>query len=242
MEPNQPPIQKLKWYRKPQGVAIFFVAAIVVLIAAIFGLSVWQNYQDIKNGKVGIGTTNQNTLASEDVLNSAIFDQLLVGINPTFGSKTAKVKIVEFADFSCSACRKFFPSLRRIMNQYKNDIFVVFHNYLLSDASQKFAEAGLCANEQEKFWPLHDLMYQNQANLSVETIKKMAIQVGLDSAKFNSCLDSGKFFDSVRSDTQFGASIGVAYTPTIYINGYKLVGAGSEESLKAVIEKILNNK
>jgi len=234
---NQQNLPKKKWYREPWGVAVIFVAIIIVLVAAIFGANVWQNYRNLKNPS---GNNTTGLIQAENTLNSALFDQFLTSANPTFGKATAKVKIVEFADFSCSACRKLFPILRRVMNQYKNDIFVVFHNYLLSDASQKFAEAGLCANDQGKFWPLHDLMYQNQAGLSVENIKKLALQIGLDAAKFNDCLSSGKYAEAVRSDTTSGALAGVEYTPTLYINGYKLVGAGSEESLKAIIEKILN--
>lgn len=236
---NQQNLPKKKWYREPWGIVVIFVAIIIVLVAAIFGANVWQNYRNLKNPSESNTT---GLIQAENTLNSALFDQMLTSANPTFGKATAKVKIVEFADFSCSACRKFFPGFRRVMNQYKNEIFVVFHNYLLSDASQKFAEAGLCANDQGKFWPLHDLMYQNQTGLSVENIKKMAVQIGLDIAKFNDCLNSEKYAEAVRSDTNAGALAGVEYTPTLYVNGYKLVGAGSEESLKAIIEKILNTK
>ncbi|MDD5290438.1 MAG: thioredoxin domain-containing protein [Patescibacteria group bacterium] len=236
---NQQNLPPKKWYREPWGIVIIFVAVIIILIAAIFGVNVWQKYQEIRTGG---NTLSPGSTDTANILNSALFEQLLVSPNPTFGAPTAKIKIVEFADFSCSACHKFFPALRRVMNQYQNDIFVVFHNYLLSDASQKFAEAGLCANDQGKFWPLHDLMYQNQSILSVENIKKWAMQIGLDTVKFNACLDNGKYFDSVRADTETGVAVGVEYTPTLYINGYKLVGAGSEEGLKAVIEKILGSK
>lgn len=214
--------------------AIFFVLPILFLLI-VFGLWLMNNNQSENN-------PSSLVVSSTTSLNSVLFEQLLAGANPSFGQPTAKVKIVEFADFSCPACYKFFPALRRLMNEYSNDIFVIFYNYLLSDDSQKFAEAGMCANEQGKFWPLHDLMYQNQATLSLDNIKKYALQIGLDTVKFNDCLKSGKYLEAVRSDTNLGVTIGVEYTPTIYVNGYKLVGAGSEEGLRAVIEKILTNK
>lgn len=229
-----------KWYREPWGIVVIFVVLIIIIVAAIFAANVWQNYRQIKNNSSIDG--NNGLIQTDNMLNTALFEQLLASPNPIFGKPNAKIKIVEFADFSCTACHKFFPVLRRAMNQYKDDIFVVFHNYLLSDASQKFAEAGLCANDQGKFWPLHDLMYQNQATLSVENIKKWALQVGLDPLKFNECLRSGQYFDAVRSDTETGVAVGVEYTPTLYVNGYKLVGAGSEEGLRMVIEKILSGK
>lgn len=198
-----------------------------------------KNYLGTKQENEG----NQGLPAGQTVLNSALWEQLILLDNPYFGEPTAKVKIVEFADFTCSSCRRLFPVLRRIMNEYQNQIFVSFHNYLLSEDSELSAEAGWCAGEQNKFWPLHDLMFQNQSRLKEETkIKILAMQAGLDVEKFENCLTINKYSARAQSDTAEGILAGVAGTQTLFINGYKLTGAGTEESLRAVIEKILNNK
>jgi protein-disulfide isomerase len=239
-ESNQQNQQREKNNHHPLKSAMIFIAIIVFLIATFFGFSAWQKYQNTKDNKNTIIPNDTNSANGN--INTALFEQLLSSGNPSFGNPIAKVKIIEFADFSCPACKKFYPAIRKVMNEYKNDIFFVFYNYLLSDASQKLAEAGLCANDQEKFWQLHDLIYQNNLTTTIEDAKNFAIRIGIDMNKFNDCLNSGKYSEEVKNETITGVSIGVEYTPTIFINGYKLVGAGSEETLKMVIEKILENK
>src|SRR5690606_35645394 len=99
-----------------------------------------------------------------------------VGSSPALGPETAKVTIVEFSDFQCPYCAKASEIIHEVKKKYGNKIRVVFKQYPLpfhKDA-KKAANAALCANEQstDKFWKLHDIMFKDQAKLSVSDLKK----------------------------------------------------------------------
>jgi protein-disulfide isomerase len=104
--------------------------------------------------------------------------------------------------------------------------------------SQEAAEATECADDQGKFWEYHDLIWANRA-VDVDSLKGYAAQLGLDTATFNDCLDSGKHASEVEKDYQDGQSYGVTATPTFFINGQLLRGAKPFESFKTVIDAAL---
>ncbi len=116
---------------------------------------------------------------------------------------------------------------------------LVYRDFLVHSTSQKAQEAAECAEDQGKFWEMHDLLYQNQGALGVSDLKGYAQQLGLNTASFDSCLDSGKYASEVQKDTSEGRSYGVSGTPTFFINGNKLVGAQPYETFRDAIEEML---
>ena len=117
----------------------------------------------------------------------------------------------------------------------------MFKDFPLPNHSEAFkaAEAAHCAGEQGKYWEMHDAMFANIRNLFVPALKETARKLGLDGARFDACLDSGKHAANVRADYQLGESMGVNSTPTIYINGRALVGAQPFEAFKQIIDEEL---
>jgi protein-disulfide isomerase len=117
----------------------------------------------------------------------------------------------------------------------------VFKDFPLPNHAEAFkaAEAAHCAGEQGKYWEMHDAMFANIRNLFVPALKEMARKLGVDGAKFDACLDSGKHAENVRADYELGASMGVNSTPTIYVNGRALVGAQPFEAFKQIIDEEL---
>lgn len=165
--------------------------------------------------------------------------------DPQIGPDNAKVTIVEFSDFQCPFCKRFHDdTLDALIQKYGDKIRIVYRNFPLTTIhpeAQKAAEAAMCANEQDKFWEMHDLIYANQATMSVDLYKQFAEQLGLDTQKFNDCLDSDKFADAIAADQRDGTSYGVTGTPTFFINGWRLVGAQPLASFEALIDKELGN-
>ena len=103
----------------------------------------------------------------------------------------------------------------------------------------KAAEAAHCAGEQNKYWQMHDLIFANQQMMAVPNLKAHAASLSLDMPKFNECLDSGKYASNVSTDYQYGSSLGVSSTPTMYINGRPVVGAQPFEAFQAIIDEEL---
>ncbi len=172
-----------------------------------------------------------------------------VGHLPPKGSSNAKVKIVEFGDFRCPFCDRFFKDTEpQLLKEYINTGKVVFYfrqYQFLGPASVMAGNAAECANEQGKFWAFHDYLYQNQPSESdtsmytVDNMTKVAGQLGLNSGQFKSCLASQKYNQKVQDDLAAGQQAGVSGTPTTFINGRILVGAQPYSSFKALIDEEL---
>ena len=115
------------------------------------------------------------------------------------------------------------------------------HMAFLGPESQWSAEASECAAEQEAFWAYHDRLYdrqpgENQGFLNKDNLKRLAAELGLDGAAFNTCLDSGKYASLVRTETATVQSLGVTGTPAFLVNGRPLVGAQPFEVFQQIIE------
>ena len=100
----------------------------------------------------------------------------------------------------------------------------------------------MAANDQGKFWEMHDKMFANQQALDRPSLEKYAEELGLNMSKFKAALDSGKFKDKVDSDAKEGAAVGATGTPTFFINGTKVVGAQPFDAFKTVIDTELKAK
>jgi protein-disulfide isomerase len=129
----------------------------------------------------------------------------------------------------------------RVQQTYGNKVRWVFKDFPLPNHAEAFkaSEAAHCAGEQGKYWEMHDAMFANQRALQVPALKQAARALGIDGAKFDECLDSGKHAANVRADYALGEKMGVNSTPTIYINGRPLVGAQPFEQFKLIIDEEL---
>lgn len=163
---------------------------------------------------------------------------------PAKGPANAPVTIVEFSDFQCPFCSRINPTLDQVRAKYGDKVRVVFRQFPLDmhPQARKAAEASLCANDQGKFWEMHDAMFQSQQQLSVDDLKAKATTLGLNAEAFNSCLDSGKYASQVAQDLQEGSAAGVSGTPALFINGRFINGAVPLEQITEVIDDELRRK
>jgi len=163
---------------------------------------------------------------------------------PADGPENAPVTLVEFSDFQCPFCGQLFPTLSAVKARYGDKLRIVFRQYPLPfhPFAAKAAEASLCANEQGKFWQMHDAMFKDQNALGVEDLKKSAAAIGLDAPAFAQCLDSGQTAATVQSDLAGGGAAGVDGTPAMFINGRFVNGAVPLEEITAVIDDELRRQ
>ncbi|KKR56800.1 MAG: Thiol:disulfide interchange protein DsbA [Candidatus Curtissbacteria bacterium GW2011_GWC2_41_21] len=173
-----------------------------------------------------------------------------IGYLPIKGNSSAKVTVVEFADFRCPFCERFFKGASHsIMKDYVDTGKVKYayrHYAFLGEQSVWAAEASECANEQGKFWEYHDWLYNNQAPesnkeyYSKDNLVKDASNVGVNTNQFASCLNPDKYAKQVEGDLSEGQLAGVKGTPTIFINGTPIVGSQPYATFKALIEQELS--
>ena len=161
--------------------------------------------------------------------------------DPVKGDKNAPVTIIEFSDFQCPFCGKFYKeTLPEIDEKYikTGKAKLVYRDYPLGshEFAQKAAEAAECADEQGKFWQYHDKLFENQDALTIDNLKRYARDTGLSASKFNDCLDSSRYKDEVNKDLKDGESYGVSGTPAFFINGNLISGAQPFSAFEQVIE------
>ncbi|MET0624413.1 MAG: thioredoxin domain-containing protein [Pyrinomonadaceae bacterium] len=159
---------------------------------------------------------------------------------PVKGNANAAVTIIEFTDYQCPTCAAAQPILDRLMTEYGERVRLVVRDFPLEmhPEARKAAEAAEAAREQGKYWDFTAILFRNQSALKPEQLKQYAQVIGLDRAKFDAALDTGKFSDKVERDILDGQRFGISGTPTFFINGRRAKD-GSYESLKAAIEAAL---
>jgi len=163
--------------------------------------------------------------------------------DPTWGPVDAPVTIVEFGDYQCPFCKRFYDeTLPQIQATYEGRVRFVYRDFPLAaihPRAQKAAEASECADDEGRFWEYHALLWANQQELDVASLKAYAAQVGLDTATFDDCLDSGKNAQEVQKDYSDGISYGVQGTPSFFINGQQLLGAQPFSEFQTMIDGLL---
>ncbi|MBI1821858.1 MAG: DsbA family protein [Nitrospirae bacterium] len=170
------------------------------------------------------------------------------GNRPFKGNPNSKVIVSEFSDFQCPACRGAESNLKQLLADYPEKIKFVFYNYPLTQNHQwamVAAEAAQCANDQGKFWPYHDLLYDRQEiwakdSAAEKTFKIYAGELGLNAEIFNACLDQEKKKSVISEDVDRGDALQIQSTPTIFINKQRVIGGNSLFELKQAVENELN--
>jgi protein-disulfide isomerase len=163
--------------------------------------------------------------------------------DPSIGSASAPVTLVEFSDFQCPFCRAVAPTLKRLRETYGDRLRIVWKDFPLTQIHPqafKAGEAAHCAGEQGRYWEYHDRLFANQQALGPDDLKRYAAELGLDAARFHQCLDSSKYGERVRAGVALGTRLGVNSTPTVYINGRMVAGAQPYETFAAIIDEELS--
>ncbi len=169
------------------------------------------------------------------------------------GDKNAPVTIVEYSDLECPFCKRFHPTLVRLINEYEGQVKWVYRHFPLTSLhpkAPKEAEATECANElggNDKFWAYIDRLYEvtpSNNRLELSELPQIAQDVGLDRQQFEECLNSGKYAQYVQTDYQDAVTAGGTGTPYSVIidadgNKIPVSGAVPYEQLKQVIDSLL---
>jgi protein-disulfide isomerase len=170
---------------------------------------------------------------------------MAIGDDPARGPADAPITIVEFSDFQCPFCSRATATLKKLDETYTGKIRLVYRDYPLVQIhpnAARAAEAAGCANDQGKFWAMHDTLFSHQDKLAEADLKQAAADLGLDTAAFNQCLESGRHAADWKKDAEEGSRYGVTSTPAFFVNGRLIVGAQPYEAFAKVIDEELARK
>jgi protein-disulfide isomerase len=164
---------------------------------------------------------------------------------PSKGAESAPVKIIKFEDFECPFCKAVQPTLVELLKKYDGKVRLVHKDLPLEAIHPQAtlaAEAARCAADQGKFWQYHDLLYSKAPKLGSADLKVYAKEIGLNTASFDQCLESGKHKVAVQKELSEGAKLGLTGTPSFFINGREMSGAQPLEAFAAIIDEELAQK
>jgi protein-disulfide isomerase len=203
-----------------------------------------RQYLAAQNREKAVGDLADRLKADYDVkmLLPPLREDVKSGGSPSKGQLGAPITIVEFSDFECPACAQLARTLQEVSDKYGDRVLLIFRQFPLVQIhplAEKAAEASLCAAEQNRFWELHDLMFESQSTLEETDLKAKAAKLKLDGAAFDKCLVSGKYAARIRQDQRDGLSLGVDTSPSFFINGRYFTGAVPSAEITKVIEQEL---
>ncbi len=163
---------------------------------------------------------------------------------PSKGPKDALVTIVEFSEFQCPFCARVLPTVKQIEDTYGDDVRIVWRNLPLgfhqnADPAAQLAMEAYAQGGSDKFWEVHDLLFQNQKALTRADLENYAKQAGLDMDKVKKALDGKAHSKQIQEDTALAGTIGARGTPNFFVNGRNLRGAQPFAAFKTVIDEEL---
>jgi protein-disulfide isomerase len=160
-------------------------------------------------------------------------------IGPSRGPDNAPVTLVAFSNFQCPTCQRGEPAMRKILDQYPDQLRLVFRHFPRGalPRSRPASEAAICAGAQEKFWPYHDRLFENRVGgLSDQDLDDYGIELGLEMGRFRECLSKHESKPVIDADAAAAAFHGLTRAPTYFLNGIRITGARNATALSEMID------
>jgi protein-disulfide isomerase len=223
---------------EPTGGMNTGVAIIGFILCFLAGAGIMWGYMQrkVRTGEIGAEPSAQ---AAWDDSESPI---PVSSKDPTWGSRTAPVTIVQFSDFQCPFCAKVETTMEQLKSTYGPEkLRIVWKNEPLSfhpnaKPAAEAAQGVFALKGNDAFWKFHDTAFKNQSSLNQENYEKWAQAVGVDLAKFKAGLASHQWAKKVDEDHELAKKVGVSGTPAAYVNGVSVSGAQPFDKFKAVVD------
>ena len=228
---------------------------IVATITFVAGLALYSNSQPNTDKLTAVTPSTpskQEAIAtSSKPDNSELLKRLntIYGTNNSYnaiGAKKPKVTIVEFGDFTCIHSRASYPIIRSLALKYQDRVQLIFRDRTPSEKSVGLALAAHCAGEQNQFWTMHDLLYQNQSDglgQDEASILALAQNIELDQAQFKNCLDTRKYLNTIKKNMVDSERLAVPGTPSWYVNGLEYPsGELDKDTFESYLLNLLDTK
>jgi len=189
-------------------------------------------HEALVNSAIAEMRAQQNRILGDPV-------DIAIAGSPVRGPSNARITLVEFSDFECPYCAKAVSEIAAIMAAYPKDVKLVFKEFPLDDMhphALMAAEAALAANDQGKFWEMHDALFANARRLSRDTVFAIAQSIGLDMMRFSRDMESGRFRKAVEADVAEGNKLGIYGTPSLFVDGKPYRGPVMLSILKPILD------
>jgi len=240
----------------------YLLPASVLVAGLMIAFAVVYSSGNKSGGGSNAAPQNNNQQANAGAVAAA---PQISGSDAILGDPKAPVSLIEYGDYQCPFCVRFFTQTQPLLKKDYIDtgkVKMVFKDLVINDRastdheSHNSALAAWCAKDQGKFWEFHDAIYQleaqdeaanpqsseNNGNLNRAAFLKIAQSLGMDQAAFTSCFDSGKYAVEIQKDSDSAAGQGVNATPTFFLNSTEIQGAQPYQQFQSAIDSLLKTK
>ena len=163
-------------------------------------------------------------------------------LDHVLGPERAPVTVVEYGDFECPSCKLAFPGVKLLIHTFGSAVRFAYRHFPLVEIhphAELAAEAAEAAGAQGKFWPMHDLLFENQQHLKANSLRGYAQRLELDLSRYDYEMNDHVYLQRVREHVGSGIASGARGTPSFYVNGvYQDVSFGFEHLLDTVRRRI----
>ena len=198
---------------------IIFSAIVILVLGGLIAFS------RANSNTVDVSSIDANAISQPSDQNGQIGDRV-------YNDTVSDVVLIEYGDFQCPGCAAAHPNIKTLLEEYGDRISFVFRNFPLTSIhpnARAASAAAEAAGQQDKYWEMHDLLYENQADWQsadpaqrTATFKGYAESIGIDVAQFEADLASSAVNQKISFDQALGGKVGVDSTPTFFLGGEEL--------------------
>lgn len=231
-----------------RGVSPVIVTVITLLALTLVLAFLWQvygYYRQIDSGVVVLPQFSSDFSASGQMIGSSVGGgAIATSDDPAVGPAEAKLTVVEFLDYECPFCNQSAPTVRELSAAYGDRVRFIVRDFPVIDIhpdASYAAEAAGCAEEQGKFWQMHDRLFALKGQLKAPDLRRAAEQAGLDLTLYQACMDGRSRVPEIEEDLRAGVAAGVRGTPTFFFNGQKVEGVIPKDIFEKLMKGYLGN-
>jgi protein-disulfide isomerase len=226
----------------------FIIIALVLVGAVVLTSMLWRRGSPGgDSNSTFVPTPNQPALLATNRPAPTSSAPVAMPTKPNF-KVSSPVVLEEYGDYQCPPCGLLYPELKKIEDEYGNQVQIVFHHFPLMTMHKNALVAAEAARNQKKFWEMHDRLYRNQSAWAEAADPRpvfvsYARELGLNVEQFSSDMESNQVDQRISADIQRGASVGVTGTPTVFLDTHLLrYEATNAEGLRRGINLLLQSK
>jgi len=217
---------------KPKFGRLVAISSLALIISAIFGTP---SFADKSYGVESANPADRPQVMQPDIASRSDDPAR----PPAYGPEDAKVLIILFNDYQCPICRRASQATHQISAEFPGEVRIeVWQNPLANHSKAETAAlAAIAAQQQGRFWEMHDALFQNPRQL--DSMEKYAEEVGLDLEQFHQDMSDATLLNRVRRESELAVALGATGTPTFLVNGRHLVGWASWSYFRMAVEREL---
>jgi len=209
--------------KKNRARVVFWAVAFLVIVGTVFGM-------------VKLASRAPNGGSDKSIAST------ITEADQVKGNRSASTTLIEFSDFQCPACASYAPMVKRVAEEFGNQLAIAYRHFPLPQHKNAplAAQAAEAAGKQGKFWEMHDKIFANQREWAESSNARAAFTryaefLGLNMEKFNADIDSQEIKNKIDSDYESGQRIGIGGTPTFFLDGQHIQNPRNYESFKSLI-------